>query len=103
MEQSVRLKAKKLERFSGQIIGCNVTIAAPHHHHHQGNLYDVQIKLTVPGATIVAHSGTDETESNQDIHVAIGSAFARLVRQLEDWARVRRGQVKAHGQAEKNS
>ena len=96
IESQVRDKSTKLERFFDRIIGCHVTIEAPHRHSHKGRLYGVRIDLTVPGREIVVtHSGPRD-HRHEDIGVAIGDAFRAAERQLEDHARKSRGAVKAH-------
>lgn len=94
IEQAVRSKAAKLERFCPDLTGCRVTVEAPHKHHHKGNQYNVHIRLTVPGAVIpVSHDAGDE--GHEDVYVAIRDAFDAARRQLEDYVRVRRGDIKA--------
>jgi cold shock CspA family protein/ribosome-associated translation inhibitor RaiA len=96
IESQVRDKAAKLERFFDRIIGCHVTIEAPHRHSHKGRLYGVRIDLTVPGREIaVTHTGPQD-HRHEDVRVAIGDAFRAAERQLEDHARKARGDVKAH-------
>jgi ribosomal subunit interface protein len=98
----VRQKAEKLSRFSDRIVDCHVVIEASNHRHHQGNLFDVRINLKVPGSEIVGHSGTQHEHAHEDAHVAISSAFERVTRQLEDQARLQRGEVKHHEPKNKN-
>ena len=96
IEAEVRKKAAELDRFSDRIMSCRVVVEAPHQHHRKGKLYDVRIDLTLPGKEIVvSHSGPKE-HAHEDAHVAIRDAFLAATRQLEDYARKRRGQVKAH-------
>jgi len=47
--------------------------------------------LTVPGAELVANH-----TQHEDVYVAIRDAFDAMSRQLEDYARKQRGEVKTH-------
>lgn len=96
VEQRVREKAKELERFHDRITGCNVTIQASNQRRRSGNLYAVHVVLHVPGKDIVAGRSNPKDHSHEDVYVAIRDTFAAAVRQLEDFAREQRGDVKAH-------
>lgn len=89
-------RAAKLERYYDRIIGCRVTVDALHKHHHRGNHYHVCVDVTVPGTELVANREPDEHHAYTDVYVAIRDAFDSARRQLEDYARERRGQVKTH-------
>ena len=91
VESRIREKTDKLSRFHDKIISCRVVVESPQRHQHQGKLYSVHIDLSVPGADLVANRARD-----QDIYVAIRDAFDAITRQLEDFARRQRGDVKAH-------
>ena len=91
VESRIREKAEKLGRFYDRIISCRVVVESPQRHQHQGKLYSVRIDLTVPGAELVANRAQDE-----DIYVAVRNAFVAITRQLEDFARRQRGEVKTH-------
>lgn len=91
VEARVREKADKLSRFYDRIINCRVVIEMPQRHKHQGKLHSVRIDLSVPGAELVANHARDE-----DVYVAVRDAFAAITRQLEEFARMQRGEVKSH-------
>jgi ribosome-associated translation inhibitor RaiA len=96
VEQRIRESAEELERFFDQIMSCRVAVEGQHRRHHQGNLFRVRIDLTVPGREIVVGRESKPGRAHQDIFVAIHDAFDAARRQLEDHARVRRGEVKTH-------
>ena len=96
VEKIIRERARKLEKFSRDIIHCNVIVEAPHMHHHQGNLYHIRIDVTVPGQEIVVQRAPDEHHAHEDAYVAVRDAFDSMRRQLEDYVRQRRGKVKHH-------
>ena len=91
VESRIREKADKLGRFYDRIISCRVVVETPQRHQHQGKLYSVRIDLTVPGAELVANRAQDE-----DVYVAIRDAFVAITRQLEEFARRQRGEIKTH-------
>lgn len=96
IESRIREKAAKLEQFHDRIVGCRVTVEAPHHHHRHGKLYNVRIDISVPGKDVfVGHSGP-LNHAHEDVYVAIRDAFNAAGRQLQDHARRMRGVVKAH-------
>ena len=95
VEDTVRALTTELERFCDRIIGCEVVIEARHRSHHQGNLYHVRVELSVPDRTIVVGRDPAERQANEDLHVAVRDAFDAAKRQLQDYMRTRRGDVKA--------
>ena len=99
LETAVRERAGLLEQFCSEIIGCSVVVEAPHRHHHKGNLFHLRIDVTVPDKEIVVKRSPDEHQAHEDPYVALRDAFDAVRRQLEDYVRKRRGQVKAHDEA----
>lgn len=91
LEDHIRRKADKLSQFYQRINSCRIVITVPQKHKHTGKLYCVRIDLTVPGKELVVNKQLD-----QDVYVAIRDAFRALCRQLEEYARKRRGNVKSH-------
>ncbi len=96
IEADIRAKAEKLDEFYDQIISCRVVVDAPHKHHHKGNLYRLRIDLKVPDKEIVVTRDPADNHAHEDIYVSIRDAFDALRRQLQEYARVRRGHVKPH-------
>ena len=97
VEANIREKAAKLEQYYDQIMSCRVVVEAPHAHKHQGKLYQVHIDLGVPdGELVVSHEHHHKDSAHEDVYVAIRDAFDAMKRQLEDYARKRRGKVKRH-------
>ena len=86
----IRRRALRLDRYYDDIQRCQVWVEAPHGHHRQGRLYDVRLRLTVPDGEIVV----DDQPQNDDLQIALRGAFDAARRQLEDYARRRRGDVK---------
>jgi len=114
VEARIREEVEKLSEFYDQIIGCRVMVEIPHQHRQTGNRFHIRIYLTVPGGEIVAkqepslHATVQDVEVEQrkkeqevtaahkDIFVAIRDAFKAARRQLQDFGREQRGEVKRH-------
>jgi cold shock CspA family protein/ribosome-associated translation inhibitor RaiA len=96
VEQAIRDRVDKLERFVLRITDCRVVVHAPHRHRHTGEIYTVRIDLRIPGAEIVVNRDAAVTAEHNDVYVAIRDAFDAARRKLEDAARRRRGDVKSH-------
>jgi cold shock CspA family protein/ribosome-associated translation inhibitor RaiA len=96
IEADVREKVAKLEEFFDGIIGCRVVIEEPHRSQHQGKLVHVRVDVTVPGKELVVSREPTEHHAHEDAHVAVRDAFRAMKRQLEDHARVIRGDTKRH-------
>jgi ribosomal subunit interface protein len=94
VEARIREKAKKLERFFDRIVGCHVTVEAPHRHHHKGKLYTVHIDVSVPGSDVHVGRTGPINHAHEDVYVAIRDAFDAAARQLEDHVRRMRGDTK---------
>ena len=91
LEARIREKAAKLEEFHPRITSCRVTVEEMRKHHQQGRHFQVSLDMRVPGREIVANRAHHE-----DVYVALRDAFDSAKRQLEEIARVKRGDVKVH-------
>lgn len=91
LEEHIRKKAEKLDRFYGRVSSCRVVVECSKKHMNNGKLYNVRIDLTVPGKEIVV-----TRKVNQDVYVALRDAFDALSRRLEDHSHKRKGAVKKH-------
>ena len=96
VEDKVEEHARKLRRVYDRVTSCRVVIEAPHKHHHKGRLYHVVVELAVPDGRLVASRERDQHHAHEDLYVAIRDAFDAIRRQLEGYARRRRGDVKTH-------
>jgi cold shock CspA family protein/ribosome-associated translation inhibitor RaiA len=96
LEARVRELAHHLDHLSSRIMRCHVTIEAPHRHQHQGKLYEVHIDLTVPGGEVVVSRKHHDQHSHEDPYVALRDAFRAAERQLENFEREHRRDVKHH-------
>jgi len=91
VEERIRKKAAKLERFHDRIVGCTVVVEAPHRHHHKGKLYSVRVDISVPGKDVVVDRAKPVDHAHEDVYVAVRDAFDAAVRRLEDRTRKMRG------------
>ena len=96
VEQNIRTHAEKLEEFDNRIHWCNVAVEAEGKHQHKGRIYRISINLGVPGKTITTNRAGPHNPAHEDIYVAIRDAFNAAKRQVEDYARIRRDDVKTH-------
>src|ERR1700745_4313269 len=94
VEERIRKKAAKLERFHDRIIGCTVVVEAPHRHHPKGKLYSVRVDIRVLGKSVVVEREEPIDQAHEDVYIAIRDAFNAAARRLEDQARKMRGNVK---------
>lgn len=107
----VEQEAAKLDRFFDKITSCRVMVEAPHRHHRRGEPFHIRIELGVPGRELVvthAPKIRPELEAEQvqkhqeieaphkDVYVAIQHSFKAMQRQLKDYVRCLRNEVKSH-------
>ena len=86
LHDAIQQKARKLERYYTHIMSCRVVLELTAHHKRKGKQYSARIDLKVPGGEIaVTH------EHDEDLQIALRDAFDAARRQLEDYARVQRG------------
>lgn len=96
LETAVRDKIAKLEEYYDQITACRVTVEEPHRSHHQGKLFSVHINVTLPQGEVVVSHDPQDNHAHEDVYVAVRDAFNAAYRQLEDYQRRQRGDVKGH-------
>jgi cold shock CspA family protein len=114
IEEKIRARAQKLERFYSRITSCRVLVEAPARHRQKGYPFHIRIDLTVPEGEIVVkreptlhgreqHIGDERRRKQMEtrperkhLNVAIREAFHAARRRLEDHARQKRADVKTH-------
>ena len=79
LDNGIRDKVAKLERFSSNIVSCRVTVEQTGLHHNHGRQFTVRIDLRLPGQVIEI-----TREHDQDFHVALRDAFLAATRKIED-------------------
>lgn len=90
-KQRIIDKAYGLDNYFDRITACRVVAEVPHQHQNKGVEYRIQIEVDVPGKLLVV-----KRKPNVDLNAAIRDAFDAARRQLEDYARELRGDVKLH-------
>ena len=96
METTVHKWVERLEQSYDRIERCAVAVEQPHHHHRQGNRFQVHIYVTVPDRTISITRDPAPDQTHENAYVALDDAFRAARRQLQDHARILRGEGKAH-------
>ena len=84
LEQLIRSKAARLDRFCDHISRCDVVVEQPNHAQHSGNPFRVRIDLTVPpGHELVADERQREHEMHEPLSKVVNDAFKTMERQLK--------------------
>jgi ribosome-associated translation inhibitor RaiA len=111
LDGEIQKRTAKLSTLCPDILSCKVIVEIPHRHHEQGNQFHIRIDITVPGERIVAgdapslhvihidgehESRLTKTIVRKDPSLAVRQAFDAAKRQLRDYVRVRRYDVKSH-------
>lgn len=111
-------EAAKLEHLYRDVVSCRVSVERLSGGHRHGNPFRVRIDLAVPGKRLVVdsqpntHRALDNAEDiatsksnevspqHKDVALATRDAFRKVARQLQDYARRQRGDVKVHEEAQ---
>jgi ribosome-associated translation inhibitor RaiA len=96
----IREKAAKLDTFAARIMSCRVVVEPAGKHRKSGNEYGVRIDVKLPRGEVVTTRKPGGRKEYKDNRVAIREAFNSAARQLEDYVRMQRGDVKAHRRQE---
>lgn len=96
VEADIRKHAESLEKFDPRLQWCNVVVEVTDKHKHQGRLYSIAVNMGLPGKTLHVNHAGPKNAAHSDIYVAIRDSFKAAARQIEDYARVRRQDVKTH-------
>jgi ribosome-associated translation inhibitor RaiA len=117
VEARIHEEVAALQRFCDRIISCHIRVEEPNHHQQRGRGVCIGITLRVPGSEIiVSHEPSLSSEAasgetarmekhletqpeHKDVYVSIRDAFAAARRQLADYIRISRGDIKQHDEA----
>jgi ribosomal subunit interface protein len=91
IEAKINEKAAKLDKFYDKIMSCRIVVEESQRRQQQGKLFSVHIDITSPGKELAV-----TREENEDPYVALRDAFNTAARRLEEHAKRRHGDVKAH-------
>lgn len=87
VEERVRERAERLERYYRNLTSCRVSIEAPHKSQYNTQHYEVHIDMTVPGSEIVVSTNPrPEENEHTDIYKAVRDAFDTAERRLKTYA-----------------
>jgi len=89
LDHHIRERVAKLERIFPRMMGCRVVVEHQARHKQQGKHFEVRIDLTLPGKEIVV-----SRQHAEDPYAALRDGFDAAKRQLEEFARTQRGDVK---------
>lgn len=102
LETKIKETVNQLTKFNSDIQKCRVAIEMPHRHHQHGNSYEVTVQLDVPGKKIVCSQESTHAEAYLAVEQALHGAVESARRSLEEWARIRRKEVKTHSPKRSN-
>ena len=84
LDEFIRTKAARLERFCDHINRCDVVIEQPNQAQHSGSPFRVRIDVTVPpGHELVADEKQAAHEMHEPLSKVINDAFKAMERQLK--------------------
>jgi len=96
LESLIHKQAAKLETFASDITRCRVVVEPAGKHHLHGNTYRVHVQVTLPGDEIDATGDPAHRATHRNVAVALRDVFDSTRRQIQDYIRRRRGDIKAH-------
>ncbi len=101
IEDLVRERADKLERFCDHLSSCRVTVEKPHRSRGTAEHWQVRIDLRVPpGHELVVRRESTEQTARDGLYGVVVDAFEAAKRRLEKLTARQRGDVKAHPEQE---
>ncbi len=99
VDNLIRTKAARLDRFCDHISRCDVAVERPNHAQQSGNPFRVRVDVTVPpGHELVVEEKQAEHEMHEPLTKIINDAFKTLERQLKDLVERQRHEVKTHAE-----
>jgi hypothetical protein len=100
LQASIEKHITELETRFGRLTAGRVVVKGPGEHHQTGGQYQVSIRLALPDGREVNIGRTPkDDERYADLTFAVDDAFKRARRQLQDQARIMRGDVKHRAQS----
>lgn len=97
IEDLVRRRVAKLERFCDHITRCRVSLERPHRHADTGNPFRIQIDLTIPpGHEVVVTKDPREGGAKEELRSVLTNAFDAAERQVKELVERQRREVKTH-------
>ena len=91
LDNLIRTKAARLDRFCDHISRCDVAIEQPNFAQHSGNPFRVRVDLTVPpGHELVVEEKQGAHDMHEPLSKVINDAFKAMERQLKTLAEKQR-------------
>ena len=94
VEAKIRQRIEKLEKYFDRITSCHVFIESPPRNPRRDNRYSVHIEIRVPGDDLAVSHHPGKAGDHEDVYIAIRDSFSAMERQLKEWKRKVRGEVK---------
>ncbi len=99
IDDLIRNKAARLDRFCDHITRCAVAVERPNHAQQSGNPFRVRVDVTVPpGHELVADEKQSEHEMHEPLTKIINDAFKNMERQVKELSERQRHEVKTHAE-----
>ncbi|MGY3617085.1 HPF/RaiA family ribosome-associated protein [Bradyrhizobium sp. USDA 10063] len=97
LQTAIDRHVAELEQHFGRATAGRIVVRGPGDHHKTGGQYQVSIRLALPeGREVNVGRTPNDDERYADLTFAVDNAFKRARRQLQDQARLLRGQIKQH-------
>ncbi len=98
LEVEIRKRVAKLEKIFDRLVGCRVSIEAPHKQHRTGKVFEVHIELRVPSGPelVVSREPHHAKERSPNLRTTVREAFKTAELQLKNYKEQLRGDVKTH-------
>lgn len=98
LEQLIRERIQRLEKFHGHIVGCRVVVEEPYTAAERGKAaLGISVEVDIAGRPrIVVKRSEEDHASKGDRYAFMNSAFDAVQRQLEDTAARQNREVKRH-------
>ena len=101
LQSAIERHISELEHRFGRVTAGRIVVKGLAEHHHTGGQYQVSIRLSLPeGREVNIGRTPKEDERYADLTFAVDSAFKRARRQLQDQARIMRGDEKQRAQSQ---
>ena len=94
IEDRVRERCHKLQRFAEHVIRCRVIIDAPHKQQGKTGLHQATIEITLPDEEKGGVYHAEQQHAHENVDVAIREVFAAAQHQLENYVRQQRAYLR---------
>lgn len=96
VEAAVYRWTERLARAFDRIHHVAVVVEEPHRSQRHGQGFHVRVEVAVPECTIAVSHAPGRDPAHENVYIALNDAFRAARRQLQDHARIRRGETKLH-------